>query len=156
MNRKLLEEVLALMAEALKEGKDIGNLKIGALFALGSQLEAIFYFCGHELASILEVDRASPSDMDKIVEILEKVTDTYNLGKFHAKEVKDRSLVFQLEDCGSCRNLKGITSKSSFCSFEAGLYAGLVEKITGGEHCFAQEIASGCEGGGSEFMVVIQ
>ncbi len=156
MNRKLLEEVLNLMAKALKEGKDIGNLKIGALFALGSQLEAIFYFCGHELATKLEVGKAPASEMDKIVSILEKASSEYNLGDFRAKEVKPRSLVFALDNCGSCRHLKGISSKSSFCSFEAGVYAGLVEKITDGEHCFVQEIASGCEDGGSEFMVVIQ
>ena len=43
MDRKLLEEMLRKMKMRLLQGEDIGNLKVGALFALGEQLSAIFY-----------------------------------------------------------------------------------------------------------------
>ena len=42
-----------------------------------------------------------------------------------------------------------------FCSFEAGLYAGVVEKLTG-KHCFAQEIENRLQGNPMDkFMIVI-
>ena len=62
MNRILLEQMLEKMKKLLKDGKNIGELKIGALFALGNQLEAIFYFIGHELGSKLD-DKLEENDI---------------------------------------------------------------------------------------------
>lgn len=41
MDRKLLSKILVLMKSHLKEGRAIGDLKLGSLLALGHQLEAI-------------------------------------------------------------------------------------------------------------------
>ena len=90
MNRKLLEQMLSLMADSLINGENIGDLKIGALYALGSQLEAIFYFCGHELASKLEVGKSSK--MDEIAKLLGDVSEKYNVGKFLDVKVQEKTL----------------------------------------------------------------
>lgn len=154
--------MLNLMARALEKGENIGDYKIGALYALGSQLEAIFYFCGHELASKLEVDKVEATEfsetiMTQIVGILKHVCEKYHLGVVADPKIEEKAVTFRLENCGSCRNFHGIQTTSNFCSFEAGLCAGLVEKITGGLHCFAQEIGGSCQANAScEFMVVIQ
>ena len=52
---------------------------------------------------------------------------------------------------------KGIKTEGSFCSFEAGLLAGLVEKMTN-NHCFAQEVDCSLQSGKDhcEFMIVFQ
>jgi len=42
MDRQLLSKILAQMRKNLKEGKTIGDMKVGALLALGHQLEAIW------------------------------------------------------------------------------------------------------------------
>ena len=55
MDRQLLSKILVEMRNHLKEGKEIGDLKLGALLALGHQLEAIFYYLGHELGTHLNV-----------------------------------------------------------------------------------------------------
>ena len=41
MDRKLLSKILGVMKNYLIDNKSIGNLKVGALLALGHQLEAI-------------------------------------------------------------------------------------------------------------------
>ncbi len=41
MDRKLLSEILKIMKNNLKGNKNIGNLKLASLLALGHQLEAI-------------------------------------------------------------------------------------------------------------------
>ena len=41
MDRPLLSKILTLMKKYLAVGKSIGDLKLGALLALGHQLEAI-------------------------------------------------------------------------------------------------------------------
>ncbi|GAB4326988.1 MAG: hypothetical protein Kow0069_33740 [Promethearchaeota archaeon] len=157
MNRQLLEEMLNLMAKTLKEGGDVGDLKIGALFALGSQLEAIFYFCGHELASKLEVGRASSNEMKSVVNALKDAATRYHLGELVPLRVESSSVTFELRDCSSCRKLVGVSTETTYCAFEAGLFAGLVEKITGGDHAFAQEIVCKCQGHPAcQFMVVLQ
>jgi predicted hydrocarbon binding protein len=52
---------------------------------------------------------------------------------------------------------KGLKTKGSFSSFEAGMLAGIVEKMTN-THCFAQELSSALETGNDycEFMIVFQ
>ena len=59
MDRQLLSKILTQMRRFLKEGKAIGDLKVGALLALGHQLEAIFYYLGHELGTILKVEQVT-------------------------------------------------------------------------------------------------
>jgi len=52
---------------------------------------------------------------------------------------------------------KDIRTKGSFSSFEAGMLAGIVEKMTN-IHCFAQELTNALEIGKDycEFMIVFQ
>ncbi len=138
MNRILLEGMLKKMKLLLKQGENIGDLKIGALYALGNQLDAIFYFIGHELGSTIEEDY--PEDQ-KLYETLEENTKKYHLGQFHLLEENKDHIIFGLEECSSCKHIE-IPAKmkiQGFCSFEAGLFAGIVEKITH-KHCFAQEL----------------
>ncbi|MHA1301708.1 MAG: V4R domain-containing protein [Candidatus Helarchaeota archaeon] len=155
MNRMLLEHMLTKMKEGLKKNESIGNLKIGALFALGSQLEAIFYFVGHELGSKFECSPAKNSD--ELISQLVKISEEYNIGKFKVVEQSEDHITFNLESCNSCKDFPDdFTSDSPFCSFEAGLYAGIVEKITN-KHCFAQELSCRLQKGGNscQFMIVI-
>lgn len=155
MDRILLEHMLSKMRTGLKNKEDIGNFKIGALFALGSQLEAIFYFVGHELGSKFEVEREN--DIDKIIEKLKQITQEYNIGEFVLDEKTDDHITFTLKNCNSCKDFPtDFSSKSPFCSFEAGLYAGIVEKMSN-KHCFAQEIACKLQSGvgDCQFMIVI-
>ena len=62
----LLSKILGQMKNFLKNGKDIGNLKISALLSLGHQLEAIFYYLGHELGTYL-----NPKKLDDISKLPE-------------------------------------------------------------------------------------
>ena len=57
MDRQLMSKILSQMKKHLEENKEIGDMKVGALLALGHQLEAIFYYLGHELGTILSVKR---------------------------------------------------------------------------------------------------
>ncbi|MHA1821332.1 MAG: V4R domain-containing protein [Promethearchaeota archaeon] len=156
MDRKLLEHMLTKMKENLKQGKDIGNLKVGALFALGSQLEAIFYFSGHELGSKIGSDLPKAEDIEKIAEILKDVSSEYHLGGFKIDEMSNNHITFTLEDCNSCKDFpKDFKTEGTFCSFEAGVFAGIVEKISN-KHCFAQELQCRLQGNVScQFMIVI-
>ena len=155
MNRILLEQMLKKMKKNLQEGNSIGDLKIGALYALGNQLEAIFYFLGHECGSFLDEQRFSKSE---IIEGLQALTDKYHLGEFHLLEHNPDHITFGLQNCKSCKEIDvpEISIPQGFCSFEAGLYAGIVEKITG-KHCFAQELECRLQGKGEmcTFMIVI-
>lgn len=154
MNRLLLEQMLQKMKKKLQSGGSIGDLKIGALYALGSQLEAIFYFIGHELGSILQDDSKNKT----IVESLKSLAENYHLGEFIEDENADDHIAFGLKKCGSCRDIdvSNIHLNQGFCSFEAGLFAGVVEKITG-KHCFAQELECRLQGKSNmcKFMIVI-
>ncbi|MBD3352775.1 MAG: hypothetical protein GF364_14905, partial [Candidatus Lokiarchaeota archaeon] len=139
MDRILLEYMLSKMKKGLKQGEDIGNIKIGALFALGSQLEAIFYFVGHELGSKFDVNVIQ--DQDEIIKNLVRISEEYNLGKFILDESSPDHITFTLDNCNSCRDFPDeFQSESPFCSFEAGVFAGIVERMTN-KHCFAQELA---------------
>lgn len=155
MNRILLEEMLKKMKQLLEKGDDIGNLKIGALYALGNQLDAIYYFMGHELGGVLEPEILQDG---QIIPALKKLTLKYHLGIFHIEEENAEHITFSLEQCSSCKDI-GVTKlqiPQGFCSFEAGLYAGIVEKMTG-KHCFAQELECRLQGTASncKFMIVI-
>lgn len=154
MNRPFLEEMLNKMKKQMKSGVDVGNLKIGALYALGSQLEAIFYFIGHELGSKLD-DHQNEKDL---VKALIKTIEQYHLGKIQIKESTSDHISFYLQNCGSCKEAIGsdVKAQPGFCSFEAGIAAGIVEKITG-KHCFAQELSCSLEkkSNACEFIIVI-
>jgi predicted hydrocarbon binding protein len=154
MNRLLLEQMLRKMKKLLQEGKPIGDLKIGALYALGSQLEAIFYFIGHELGSTLQDD----FENNKINQNLKRIAQKYNLGTFISIEEESDHIAFELDNCGTCKDIDAseIEMSQGFCSFEAGLFAGVVEKITG-KHCFAQELECRLQGENDncKFMIVI-
>ena len=155
MDRQLLSKILAQMRDYLKEGKPFGDLKVSALLALGSQLEAIFYYLGHELGTILKVDQVK--EVSKIPEALKKVIAEYNIGEMSILETSKEIVQLQLKGHSSIRDLVGIgiDSPSNFSSFEAGLLAGIVEKMSN-IHCFAQELSSNLEEGQCEFMIVYQ
>jgi len=157
MNRQLLSKILGQMKQHLKNGKNIGDLKVGALLALGHQLEAIFYYLGHELGSTLKTKTCD--DVIKIPEQLERVVNEYNIGEINIKEKTEEIITLELRNHSSIKDLigKGIQSEGNFCSFEAGLLAGIVEKMSS-IHCFAQELDCSMQTGKDfcEFMIVFQ
>ena len=110
-----------------------------------AQLEAIFYFIGHELGSkLIETSESEAEDLPKL---LADVAEKYELGVFNVKEADDDHIVFSLGNCKSSEDIASadIKSETMFCSFEAGLFAGLVEKMAK-KHCFAQEQACKVQG----------
>ncbi len=157
MDRQLLSKILAQMKAYLKEGKAIGDMKVGALLALGHQLEAIFYYLGHELGSVLNVEPVD--DISKVPEGLKEVISEFKIGEIEITESSDEILQLKLKGHSSSRDLMntGIKSQGSFCSFEAGLIAGVVERMSG-NHCFAQELSCSLQTGNEfcEFMIVFQ
>lgn len=157
MDRQLLSKILIQMKNHLKSGKEIGDMKVGALLALGHQLEAIFYYLGHELGTTLHVEQVS--DVNEIPTQLKDLVKEYNLGKIEITDSSDEIIQLKLEDHSSIKDLinKGIKTEGSFCSFEAGLLAGIVERMTN-IHCFAQEVNCALQTGKSfcEFMIVFQ
>jgi len=156
MDRQLLSKILVQMRMYLKEGKDIGDMKLGALLALGHQLEAIFYYLGHELGTILGVDEVK--DIKEIPEGLTKVINEYNIGEATITDTTEEIIQLKLKGHSSIRDLvgKSIQSKGNFCSFEAGMLSGIVEKLSN-SHCFAQELNCSLQSGDNacEFMVVL-
>ncbi len=157
MDRQLLSKILNQMRKNLKDGKDIGDMKVGALLALGHQLEAIFYYLGHELGSILKIKPVK--DVVQIPDELKRIITEFNLGKVEITESTEEIVQLKLKDHSSIKDLikKGIKTKESFCSFEAGLLAGVVEKLSD-RHCFAQELGCSLQTGENfcEFMIVFQ
>jgi len=157
MDRQLLSKILAQMRKNLKDGKSIGDMKVGALLALGHQLEAIFYYLGHELGTILKVKELK--DPSQIPDELKKLISDYKLGEVEISESTGEIVQLKLRNHSSIKDLinKGIKTTGSFCSFEAGLLAGVVEKMSD-VHCFAQELECSLQSGKSycEFMVVYQ
>ena len=157
MDRQLLSKILAQMRKNLKEGRDIGDMKVGALLALGHQLEAIFYYLGHELGSILKVKPVK--DISQVSEELIQIIADFNLGSAEITESTEEIIQLKLKDHSSIKDLmkKGIKTTGSFCSFEAGLLAGVVEKLSD-RHCFAQELGCSLQTGNNycEFMLVFQ
>jgi predicted hydrocarbon binding protein len=157
MDRQLLSKILAQMRKNLKEGKAIGDMKVGALLALGHQLEAIFYYLGHELGTTLKVKQVK--DVSQIPNELKEIISQFNLGEIDITEATDEIIELSMKDHSSIKDLikKGIKASGSFCSFEAGLLAGIVEKLSD-RHCFAQEVGCSLETGENHcsFMVVFQ
>ncbi|MFX1268223.1 MAG: hypothetical protein ACFFAK_09715, partial [Promethearchaeota archaeon] len=121
------------------------------------QLEAIFYYLGHELGTILKVEQGQ--DASKIPDLLKEIISEYNIGKVEISESSDEIVQLKLKEHSSIKDLigKGIKTEGSFCSFEAGLLAGIVEKMSN-IHCFAQEINCCLQTGKDycEFMIVFQ
>lgn len=157
MDRQLLSKILAQMRKNLKDGKSIGDMKVGALLALGHQLEAIFYYLGHELGTTLKVKQAK--DVTQIPNELTDLISQFNLGEIEITEATDEIIELKMKDHSSIKDLirKGIKATGSFCSFEAGLLAGIVEKLSD-RHCFAQEIGCSLQTGEDycTFMIVFQ
>jgi len=157
MDRQLLSKILAQMKKNLKEGKEIGDMKVGALLALGHQLEAIFYYLGHELGTTLKVKNVK--DVTQIPDELKKLISEYNLGEVEITESSEEIVQLKLKGHSSIKDLmkKGIKASGNFCAFEAGLLAGVVEKLSD-LHCFAQEVGCALRTGESycEFMIVFQ
>jgi predicted hydrocarbon binding protein len=157
MDRQLLSKILTQMKTHLKTGKEIGDMKVGALLALGHQLEAIFYYLGHELGTTLNVKQVT--DVNTIPDELKRLVQEYNIGKIEITDSSDEIIQLKLADHSSIKDLinKGIRTEGSFCSFEAGLLAGIVERMTN-IHCFAQEVNCSLQTGESycEFMIVFQ
>ncbi len=157
MDRSLLSKILIQMRKHLEDGKEIGDMKVGALLALGHQLEAIFYYLGHELGTILKVKQLK--DVKNIPEALKEKLTEYNLGEVEITESSEELVQLRLRGHSSIKDLinKGIKTEGSFCSFEAGLLAGLVERMTN-IHCFAQEVDCSLQSGKAycEFMIVFQ
>ena len=157
MDRQLLSKILAQMKKNLKDGKDIGDMKVGALLALGHQLEAIFYYLGHELGTTLKVK--SVKEVVQIPEELTKIISEYNIGEVEITESSEEIVQLRLKGHSSIKDLikKGIKASGNFCSFEAGLLAGVVEKLSD-RHCFAQEVGCSLQTGENfcEFMIVFQ
>ena len=84
---------------------------------------------------------------------------SFNIGSVEITESTEEIVQLKLKDHSSIKDLikKGIKSSGSFCSFEAGLLAGIVEKLSD-RHCFAQEIGCSLQTGENycEFMIVFQ
>ena len=157
MDRQLLSKILTQMKTHLKSGKEIGDMKVGALLALGHQLEAIFYYLGHELGTTLNVKQVT--DVNNIPDELKALVQEYNLGKIEIIDSSDEIIQLKLGEHSSIKDLinKGIKTEGSFCSFEAGLLAGIIERMTN-IHCFAQEVNCSLQTGENycEFMIVFQ
>jgi predicted hydrocarbon binding protein len=157
MDRQLLSKILAQMRKNLKEGKSIGDMKVGALLALGHQLEAIHYYIGHELGSTLKIKPVK--DINQTPTELKEIVSEFNLGEIEITESTDEIIELKMKNHSSIKDLikKGIKSTGGFCSFEAGVLAGIVEKLTE-RHCFAQETGCSLQTGENycDFMIVFQ
>jgi len=95
----------------------------------------------------------------KIPEELKKIVLDYNIGEIIIKEATEEIITLNLKRHSSTKDLigKGIKSDGNFCSFEAGMLAGIVERMTN-THCFAQELNCSVQTGDDfcEFMIVFQ
>jgi predicted hydrocarbon binding protein len=157
MDRQLLSKILAQMRKNLKDGKSIGDMKVGALLALGHQLEAIFYYLGHELGTTLKIKQVK--DVNQIPSELKNLFSDFNLGEIEITDSTEEVVELIMKNHSSIKDLikKGIKATGSYCSFEAGLLAGIVEKLSD-RNCFAQETGCSLQTGENycTFMVVFQ
>ncbi len=98
-------------------------------------------------------------DVSDIPEALKQVAEEYSIGDITITESTNEIIQLKMKGHSSIKDLidKGIKSKGSFSSFEAGMLAGIIEKLTN-IHCFAQELSSALETGNDycEFMIVFQ
>lgn len=158
MDRQLLSKILMQMKKQLKEGKQIGDLKVGALLALGHQLQAIMYYLGHELSSMItNVSQCTSSS--EISEALKDIIKEYHIGDVEILETGEETIQLRLRGHSSIKDLvnTNITTEGNFCSFEAGLLAGFVEKMSN-IPCFGQELncALNTDDDYCDFMIVFQ
>ncbi|MFW9874646.1 MAG: hypothetical protein ACFFG0_16185, partial [Candidatus Thorarchaeota archaeon] len=118
---------------------------------------AIFYYLGHELGTTLKIKQLK--DVSQIPNELKEIISQFNLGEIDITEATDEIIELRMKEHSSIKDLikKGIKSSGSFCSFEAGLLAGIVEKLSD-RHCFAQEIGCSLQTGENHcnFMIVFQ
>jgi len=109
------------------------------------------------LGTIISVKEVK--DVSDIPEALKKVAEEYSIGDITITESTNEIIQLRMEGHSSIKDLidKGIKTKGSFSSFEAGMLAGIVEKLTN-IHCFAQELSNALETGKNycEFMIVFQ
>jgi len=109
------------------------------------------------LGTILDVKQTL--EAKEIPEQLKKIVREYNIGELEIKESSNEIVTLDLKRHSSHRDLigKGIQSEGNFCSFEAGMLAGIVEKMSN-VHCFAQELNCSLQSGkdACEFMIVFQ
>ena len=84
MDRQLLSKILVQMRKHLKSGKEIGDMKVGALLALGHQLEAIFYCLGHELGTHLDVKPID--DVNTVPKAIQEKVSEFNIGDVEITE----------------------------------------------------------------------
>ncbi|MFW9820509.1 MAG: hypothetical protein ACFFE5_12930 [Candidatus Thorarchaeota archaeon] len=110
MDRQLLSKILAQMKKNLREGRDIGDMKVGALLALGHQLEAIFYYLGHELGTILKIKTVK--DVAQIPDELKRIIAEFNLGKVEITESTEEIVQLKLKDHSSIKDLTPFLIKS--------------------------------------------
>ncbi|MHA1669882.1 MAG: hypothetical protein ACTSV5_04795 [Promethearchaeota archaeon] len=112
---------------------------------------------GHELGTILKVRQVK--EASQIPDGLKDTIKDFNLGDMEIIESSDEIIHLKLRNHSSIKDLinKGIKTEGSFCSFEAGMLAGIVEHMVN-IHCFAQEIECGLQSGNNycEFMIVFQ
>lgn len=112
---------------------------------------------GHELGTILNVKQLK--DTSQIPEGLRETIKEFNLGEMEIIESSDEIINLKLKGHSSIKDLlgKGIKTEGSFCAFEAGMLAGIVEHMVN-IHCFAQEVDCGLQSGNDycEFMIVFQ
>lgn len=98
-------------------------------------------------------------EVEKIPEELVKVVSKYNIGEITIKESSAETVLLELKGHSSIKDLigTGLKTEGNFCSFEAGLLAGIVEKMSN-IHCFAQELSCGLQKGEDhcQFMIVFQ
>jgi predicted hydrocarbon binding protein len=97
--------------------------------------------------------------VNEIPNQLKDLVKEYKIGKIDITDSSDEIIQLKLEEHSSIKDLinKGIKTEGSFCSFEAGLLAGIVERMTN-IHCFAQEVNCALQTGKNfcEFMIVFQ
>jgi len=112
---------------------------------------------GHELGTTLEVKAVK--DVTQIPNELKKIISEFHLGEVEITENTEEIVQLRLKEHSSIKDLikKGIKTTGSFCSFEAGLLSGVVEKLSN-LHCFAQELGCSLQTGENfcEFMIVFQ
>lgn len=99
------------------------------------------------------------NEVEKIADVLKEIISELNLGEITIEESSDAIISLNLKGHSSSKDLigKGIESEGNFCSFEAGMLAGIVEKASN-IHCFAQELSCGVQSGKEhcQFMIVFQ
>ncbi|MHA1876656.1 MAG: hypothetical protein ACTSUC_09470, partial [Promethearchaeota archaeon] len=94
---------------------------------------------GHELGSILKVRQLK--EVSQIPDGLKETIKEFNLGDMEIIDSSDEIIQLKLKGHSSIKDLlnKGIKTEGSFCAFEAGMLAGIVEHMVN-IHCFAQEV----------------